>query len=140
MAHATGGAQCCQKRRERGYYHLHRQLNDPLLLHSSMCFSVVRGSGGQPLLRLEARDYFCVGLSVLRLFSYHRTLVPPHPRNLSVATGVVGCGRQEVGDRRGQRYPQIRTFTRKRLDDWKIMLNFAALNIKNMKINNKTDI
>ena len=34
-----------------------------------MCFSVVRGSGGQ------------------------------HPRNLSVATGVVGCGCQEVGDR-----------------------------------------
>ena len=39
-----------------------------------------------------------------------------------------------------KRYPQIRTFTRKSLDDWKIMLNFAALNIKNVKINNKIDI
>ena len=33
QAHATGRAQCRQKRRERGYYHLHRQLNHPLLLH-----------------------------------------------------------------------------------------------------------
>jgi len=35
---------------------------------------------------------------------------------------------------------QIRIFTRKSLDDWKILLNFAALNIKKVKINNKTDI
>ena len=39
-----------------------------------------------------------------------------------------------------KRYPQIRTFTRKSLEDWKTMLIFAALNIKNVKINNKTDI
>ena len=32
---------------------------------------------------------------------------------------------------------QIRIFTRKSLDDWKILLNFAALNIKKVKINNK---
>ena len=35
---------------------------------------------------------------------------------------------------------QIRIFTRKSLDDWKIMLNFVALNIKKVKINNKIDI
>ena len=35
---------------------------------------------------------------------------------------------------------QIRIFTRKSLDDWKILLNFAALNIKKVKINNKIDI
>jgi len=35
---------------------------------------------------------------------------------------------------------QIRIFTRKSLDDWKILLNFAALNIKKVKINNKKDI
>ena len=43
QAHATGRAQCRQKRRERGYYHLHRQLNDPLLLHD-LIFIVVNGS------------------------------------------------------------------------------------------------
>ena len=32
---------------------------------------------------------------------------------------------------------QIRIFTRKSLFDWKIMLNFAALNIKKVKINIK---
>ena len=32
---------------------------------------------------------------------------------------------------------QIRIFTRKSLFDWKILLNFAALNIKKVKINNK---
>ncbi len=35
---------------------------------------------------------------------------------------------------------QIRIFTRKSLFDWKILLNFAALNIKKVKINNKIDI
>ena len=35
---------------------------------------------------------------------------------------------------------QIRIFTRKSLFDWKIMLNFAALNIKKVKINIKRDI
>ena len=35
---------------------------------------------------------------------------------------------------------QIRIFTRKSLDDWKILLNFAALNIKKVKINYKNDI
>jgi len=35
---------------------------------------------------------------------------------------------------------QIRIFTRKSLDDWEILLNFAALNIKKVKINNKKDI
>ena len=34
----------------------------------------------------------------------------------------------------------IRTIIRKSLDDWKIMLIFAELNIKKVKINNKTDI
>ena len=34
-----------------------------------------------------------------------------------------------------KRYPQIRIFTRKSLDDWKIMLIFAALNIKKVMIN-----
>ena len=34
---------------------------------------------------------------------------------------------------------QNRTFTRKSLFDWKIMRNFAALNIKKVKINNKYD-
>jgi hypothetical protein len=39
VAHATGGAQCRQEGCERGYYHLHRQLNDPLLLHTLISFS-----------------------------------------------------------------------------------------------------
>ena len=34
---------------------------------------------------------------------------------------------------------QNRTFTRKSLFDWKIMRNFAALNIKKMKINDIND-
>ena len=34
---------------------------------------------------------------------------------------------------------QNRTFTRKSLFDWKILRNFAALNIKKVKINNKND-
>jgi hypothetical protein len=35
---------------------------------------------------------------------------------------------------------QIRIFTRKSLFDMKILFNFAALNIKKVKINNKIDI
>ena len=35
---------------------------------------------------------------------------------------------------------QNRIFTRKSLFDWKILLNFAALNIKKVKIKNKYDI
>ena len=31
--HAAGCSQCRQECRESGYYHLHRQLDDPLLLH-----------------------------------------------------------------------------------------------------------
>ena len=38
MAHTRGGAdgreECC----ERGYYHLHRQLDDPLSLHTLIFF------------------------------------------------------------------------------------------------------
>ena len=34
----------------------------------------------------------------------------------------------------------IRTIIRKSLFDWEIMRNFATLNIKKVKINNKTDI
>ena len=38
LAHARGGAngreECC----ERGYYHLHRQLNDALFLHTRILF------------------------------------------------------------------------------------------------------
>ena len=34
---------------------------------------------------------------------------------------------------------QNRTFTRKSLFDWKIMRNFAALNIKKVKINDIND-
>ena len=32
--HATGSAQCRQECRERSYYHLHRQLNHSLFLHT----------------------------------------------------------------------------------------------------------
>ena len=32
--HAAGCSQCRQECRECGYYHLHRQLDDPLLLHN----------------------------------------------------------------------------------------------------------
>ena len=33
VAHTTRGARCRQKRRERSYYNLHRQLNKSLFLH-----------------------------------------------------------------------------------------------------------
>ena len=39
IPHATGRSDCRQKCRERGYYHLHRQLNDPLLLHTRIPFA-----------------------------------------------------------------------------------------------------
>ena len=47
-AHARGGAQCRQECRERGYYHLHRQLNHSLFLHSSSFFSTIRVSSPPP--------------------------------------------------------------------------------------------
>ena len=34
VAHTAGRAQRRQESRERSYYHLHRQLNDALLLHN----------------------------------------------------------------------------------------------------------
>ena len=34
VSHAAGRSQCRQECRERGYYHLHRQLDDPLFLHN----------------------------------------------------------------------------------------------------------
>ncbi len=34
-AHTARRTQCREECRERSYYHLHRQLNDPLLLHNS---------------------------------------------------------------------------------------------------------
>ena len=58
VAHARGGADGRQEGRERGYYHLHRQLDDALFLHTIFVFfsrneegdySVVRWRGGQPL-------------------------------------------------------------------------------------------
>ena len=48
VAHARGGADGRQEGCERGYYHLHRQLDDTLLLHTIFRFFfggvVVRGS------------------------------------------------------------------------------------------------
>ena len=41
LPHATGRSDRRQKCRERGYYHLHRQLNDPLLLHLLNSFLVL---------------------------------------------------------------------------------------------------
>ena len=92
VAHARGGADGRQEGRERGYYHLHRQLDDTLLFHGVRFFffrrmrrsaegrllpegrkneegdySVVRWCGGQPLPRLEARDYSGGGWSALRV-------------------------------------------------------------------------
>ena len=86
VAQARGGADGRQEGRERGYYHLHRQLDDTLLLHTIFVFffrgmrrsaegrllpeerkneegdySVVRWRGGQPLTRLKARDYSVAG-------------------------------------------------------------------------------
>ena len=62
VAQARGGADGRQEGRERGYYHLHRQLDDTLLFHTIFVFfSVVRWRGGQPLSRLEARDYSVAG-------------------------------------------------------------------------------
>ena len=44
VAHARGGADGRQEGCERGYYHLHRQLDDLLFLHTIFRFySVVRG-------------------------------------------------------------------------------------------------
>ena len=39
VAQARGGADGRQEGRERGYYHLHRQLDDALLLHTICVFS-----------------------------------------------------------------------------------------------------
>ena len=50
MSHATGSPDCRQKCRERGYYHLHRQLNDPLFLHTSPFFSALRVFSSPPKL------------------------------------------------------------------------------------------
>ena len=61
VAQARSSADGRQEGRERGYYHLHRQLDDSLFLHTICFFSVVRGCGGQPLLRLKARDYSAAG-------------------------------------------------------------------------------
>ena len=80
MAHATRSPNRRQECCERGYYHLHRQLDDLLFLHTifrffsvvrwcPFVFSVVRGCGGQPLLRLEARDYSAAESSALRVTS-----------------------------------------------------------------------
>ena len=38
LAHARGGADGRQEGRERGYYHLHRQLDDTLFLHAIFVF------------------------------------------------------------------------------------------------------
>ena len=57
VAHATRSPNRRQECRERGYYHLHRQLDDLLFLHTIFrFFSVVRGTasseaGGARLLR-----------------------------------------------------------------------------------------
>ena len=40
VAHATRGGECGQEGGERGYYHLHRNLNQALLLHC-LLFSLV---------------------------------------------------------------------------------------------------
>ena len=70
VAHTTRRADRRQECRERGYYHLHRQLDDLLLLHTIFrFFSVVRWCGGQPLSRLEARDYSAAESSALRVTS-----------------------------------------------------------------------
>ena len=61
VAQARSGADGRQEGRERGYYHLHRQLDDTLLLHTIFVFSVVRWRGGQPPPRLKARDYSVAG-------------------------------------------------------------------------------
>ena len=65
--HAAGCSQCRQECRERGYYHLHRQLDDPLLLHGSMFFFEERGRRRSAEGRLlpegrknEEGDYSCV--------------------------------------------------------------------------------
>ena len=46
VAQARRGADGRQKGRERGYYHLHRQLDDALLFHSVRFFRGMRLLGG----------------------------------------------------------------------------------------------
>ena len=63
--HARGRAQCRQKCRERGYYHLHRQLDDALFFHVrfvSLRFALVEGGGW----RVKG-DYFCLSVSPPKL-------------------------------------------------------------------------
>jgi hypothetical protein len=40
VTHATGRCNGRQKRRERGYYHLHRNLNKSVRLHTLILFDV----------------------------------------------------------------------------------------------------
>ena len=67
MTHARGGADGRQECCERGYYHLHRQLDDALLLHGSIFFFEERGRRRSAEGRLlpegrknEEGDYSCV--------------------------------------------------------------------------------
>ena len=46
-SHATGRSQCRQECGERGYYHLHRQLNHTLLLHKPLAVALLVGCGSQ---------------------------------------------------------------------------------------------
>ena len=49
VAHARGGADGRQEGCERGYYHLHRQLDDALLLHTIFVFFRWCGGAGDSL-------------------------------------------------------------------------------------------
>ena len=66
VAQARSSADGRQEGRQRGYYHLHRQLDDALLLHSVRFFRGMRLLGGAVVrwtasMRLEARGYSAAG-------------------------------------------------------------------------------
>lgn len=42
VAGAAGGGQCCDERCERGYYHLHRNLDNLRFLHGLFNFSILK--------------------------------------------------------------------------------------------------
>ena len=62
VAQARGGADGRQEGRERGYYHLHRQLDDTLLLHGVHFFfggAVARGTASS---EAEGARLLCCGI------------------------------------------------------------------------------
>ena len=72
VAHARGGADGRQEGRERGYYHLHRQLDDTLFLHTIFVFFFFRrmrkeitrwyGGAGDSLFEAGGARLLCCGI------------------------------------------------------------------------------